>query len=42
MSPDRPQAILFDAGGALVLQDPDAVSERLGPYLDPADQFEAH
>jgi FMN phosphatase YigB (HAD superfamily) len=37
-----PQAILFDAGGTLVLQDPVALSRLLGIPVDPAAAFEAH
>jgi FMN phosphatase YigB (HAD superfamily) len=39
---ETPTAILFDAGGTLVLQDPDALGRRLGRPVDPAAAFEAH
>ncbi len=39
---DRPQAILFDAGGTLVLQNPAVMSDRLGIGIDPDTAFEAH
>jgi putative hydrolase of the HAD superfamily len=38
----HPRAILFDAGGTLVLQHPGQVGERLGMAIDPAAAFEAH
>ena len=38
----RPEAILFDAGGTLVLQDPLELSRLLGIAVDPAAAFEAH
>jgi len=38
----RPEAILFDAGGTLVLQDPVALSGLLGHPVDPLRAFEAH
>ncbi|HUO45966.1 MAG TPA: HAD family hydrolase [Acidimicrobiia bacterium] len=38
----RPEAILFDAGGTLVLQDPAALSERLGHVIAEEAAFEAH
>jgi putative hydrolase of the HAD superfamily len=37
-----PEAILFDAGGTLVLQDPAELSRLLGIAVDPASAFEAH
>ena len=37
-----PEAILFDAGGTLVLQDPVDLSRLLGIAVDPAAAFEAH
>lgn len=37
-----PEAILFDAGGTLVLQDPVELSRLLGIAVDPAASFEAH
>jgi HAD superfamily hydrolase (TIGR01509 family) len=38
----RPDAILFDAGGTLVLQDPVELSRLLGHPVDPLVAFEAH
>jgi putative hydrolase of the HAD superfamily len=38
----RPEAILFDAGGTLVLQDPVELSRLLGHHVDPLRAFEAH
>jgi len=38
----RPEAILFDAGGTLVVQDPVELSRLLGIPVDPARAFEAH
>ena len=38
----NPEAILFDAGGTLVLQDPAELSRLLGIAVDPAAAFEAH
>ena len=38
----KPEAILFDAGGTLVLQDPVELSRLLGIAVDPAAAFEAH
>ena len=38
----EPEAILLDAGGTLVLQDPEAMGEILGLSLDPRACFEAH
>lgn len=37
-----PRAILFDAGGTLVLQNPDLVGVRVGLTIDPGEAFEAH
>ncbi len=37
-----PEAILFDAGGTLVLQDPMELSRLLGIQVDPRRAFEAH
>lgn len=37
-----PEAILFDAGGTLVLQDPVELSRLLGHPVDPIKAFEAH
>jgi putative hydrolase of the HAD superfamily len=37
-----PEAILFDAGGTLVVQDPVELSRLLGIAVDPAAAFEAH
>lgn len=37
-----PEAILFDAGGTLVLQDPAELSKLLGIPVDPVRAFEAH
>jgi putative hydrolase of the HAD superfamily len=37
-----PDAILFDAGGTLVLQDPAELSRLLGIAVDPVAAFEAH
>ncbi len=43
MTPDRrPVAILFDAGGTLVLQNPAALGERLGCPIDADLAFQAH
>lgn len=39
---DMPGAILFDAGGTLVLQDPEVMAERLGMPIDPDAAFQAH
>ena len=39
---ERPGAILFDAGGTLVLQDPGALSDLLEWQFDPDDAFAAH
>lgn len=38
----RPTAILFDAGGTLVLQDPLEMSARLGSPIDAAEAHRAH
>jgi putative hydrolase of the HAD superfamily len=38
----KPEAILFDAGGTLVLQDPVVLSRLLGHPVDPIRAFEAH
>ncbi|HSL25377.1 MAG TPA: HAD family hydrolase [Acidimicrobiia bacterium] len=38
----KPEAILFDAGGTLVLQDPAALSEVLGHPIEFDTLFEAH
>ncbi len=38
----RPTAILFDAGGTLVLQDPVGMADRLGMPVDPDAAFDAH
>ena len=38
----RPNAILFDAGGTLVLQDPVKLSQLLDIPVDPVRAFEAH
>jgi putative hydrolase of the HAD superfamily len=37
-----PDAILFDAGGTLVLQDPVRIGERLDHPVDPDSAFQAH
>ena len=39
---NRPEAILFDAGGTLILQDPEEMGRRLGAVIDPADAHHAH
>ena len=39
---ETPEAILFDAGGTLVLQDPVELSKLLGIAVDPAAAFAAH
>jgi FMN phosphatase YigB (HAD superfamily) len=39
---NTPEAILFDAGGTLVLQDPVKLSRLLGIAVDPGAAFEAH
>jgi putative hydrolase of the HAD superfamily len=39
---DRPEAILFDAGGTLILQDPDEMGRRLGASIDAANAHHAH
>jgi putative hydrolase of the HAD superfamily len=38
----RPEAILFDAGGTLILQDPDEMGRRLGHPVDPIEAHRAH
>lgn len=42
MSDRRPRAILFDAGGTVVLQHPERMAERLGIGVDPDVAFDAH
>jgi putative hydrolase of the HAD superfamily len=42
MSGARPAAILFDAGGTLILQDPVEMSARLGLTIDPQMAHRAH
>jgi putative hydrolase of the HAD superfamily len=37
-----PTAILFDAGGTLILQDPDEMGRLLGAVIDPARAHHAH
>lgn len=37
-----PKAILFDAGGTLLLQDPDEMSRLLGTHIDPTAAHQAH
>lgn len=37
-----PKAILFDAGGTLILQDPEEMSERLGAPIDAREAHRAH
>jgi FMN phosphatase YigB (HAD superfamily) len=39
---EKPEVILFDAGGTLVLQDPGELSRLLGIPVDPGAAFEAH
>ncbi len=39
---DWPAAILFDAGGTLILQDPGEMGRRLGAEIDPTDAHRAH
>ena len=41
-SANRPEAILFDAGGTLILQDPEEMSRRLGAVIDPTSAHRAH
>jgi HAD superfamily hydrolase (TIGR01509 family) len=38
----RPTAVLFDAGGTLILQDPDEMSTRLGSPIDARAAHRAH
>lgn len=38
----RPEAILFDAGGTLILQDPEEMGRRIGAPIDPALAHRAH
>jgi putative hydrolase of the HAD superfamily len=38
----RPTAVLFDAGGTLILQDPEEMSVRLGSLIDPVAAHRAH
>lgn len=38
----KPEAVLFDAGGTLVLQDHEALSELLAHPVDPMQAFEGH
>lgn len=42
MTDRRPGAILFDAGGTVVLQHPERMSERLGIAIDSDVAFDAH
>jgi putative hydrolase of the HAD superfamily len=42
MPADRPAAILFDAGGTLILQDPLEIGARLGIPIDPGIAHRAH
>jgi putative hydrolase of the HAD superfamily len=42
MPADRPAAILFDAGGTLILQDPLEMGTRLGIPIDPETAHRAH
>jgi putative hydrolase of the HAD superfamily len=42
MPADRPAAILFDAGGTLILQDPVEMGVRLGITIDPQAAHRAH
>jgi putative hydrolase of the HAD superfamily len=42
MPADRPAAILFDAGGTLILQDPLEMGTRLGIPIDPEMAHRAH
>ncbi len=39
---NRPEAILFDAGGTLILQDPEEMGRRLDTVIDPARAHRAH
>ena len=40
--PNRPEAILFDAGGTLILQDPEELGRRLDTVIDPSRAHRAH
>jgi putative hydrolase of the HAD superfamily len=42
MPDNRPAAILFDAGGTLILQDPVEMGPRLGMLIDPERAHRAH
>lgn len=42
MKPGPPKAILFDAGGTLLLQDPDETGRLLGTHIDPDAAHRAH
>ena len=42
MAVHRPTAVLFDAGGTLILQDPVEMSARLGSPIDPMAAHRAH
>ncbi len=42
MMTPRPEAILFDAGGTLILQDPEEMGRRLGSAIDPTSAHRAH
>ncbi len=42
MAVQRPTAVLFDAGGTLILQDPVEMSARLGSPIDPMAAHRAH
>jgi putative hydrolase of the HAD superfamily len=42
MPDNRPAAILFDAGGTLILQDPVEMGTRLGMLIDPERAHRAH
>ena len=42
MPADLPAAILFDAGGTLILQDPVEMGQRLGSPIDPLRAHRAH
>ncbi|MGH8942247.1 MAG: HAD family hydrolase [Acidimicrobiia bacterium] len=41
-TPNRPEAILFDAGGTLILQDPEEMGRRLGTVIEPRRAHRAH
>ena len=41
-STNRPEAILFDAGGTLILQDPEEMGRRLGTVIEPRRAHRAH